>query len=250
MIDPTGNPIDNPDGRYVQWRSRFTGGRSSARLSSVTLEFAPYNRPPRGTDFRLDSPERSVAGEAVFHCSVEDPDQDPLVITLEYRSAGTSDWTVVADAAPERPEPALPAAVDGWRKQELRWNTDERDEGKYEVRAVVSDEPSNHPGDGRRVPLDPIALTVDRTPPEMVIGIADAGAVPVVLRDAHSTVRGLQLRLDGRVRASFRPDDGVNDSRRETFRVATPGEAGAWSLVGVDAAGNTAELPLPTDGRP
>jgi hypothetical protein len=140
----------------------------------------------------------------------------------------------------------VPTAVDGWRKQELLLRTDELAEGKYEARAVVSDESANHPGDGRRVALDPITLTVDRTPPEMAIGIADAGSLPVVLRDTHSPIRRLQLRLDGRPRAALRPDDGVNDSLRETFRVITPDEAGSWSLVGVDSAGNTVELPLPS----
>jgi hypothetical protein len=231
----------------VQWRARFVGGTGSARISDVTVAYANYNRPPEGRDFALSATERSVSGLAVFHCTVSDPDHDPVEVTLEYRPAATDGWLEVDNGDEPRDEPRDEPLrlIEGPRKKELKWNTDEVPEGAYVVRAVASDQPANHPGEGHRVRLEPLNLVVDRTAPEMEIRSTGGGVVDVVLSDAHSEIRLLQvMEKTGRALAAIRPDDGVCDSRRETFRIERPAEEADWILVGVDAAGNTVEQPL------
>ena len=51
---------------------------------------------------------------------------------------------------------------------------------------------------------------------------------------------------DGKVVFSPRPDDGVCDDTRESFRIPVARLQGdAWSLRATDAAGNAFEAPVP-----
>jgi hypothetical protein len=242
MIDGSGNGIENPDGRYLQWRARFVGGPSTTRLSGVTVDYAPHNRPPEARDFESEADDGAVSGTASFTVALRDPDDDAVEVVLEYRRRGQDGWTRAEEAAQPEDDPSKP--VEGWRKKELRWATDDLVEGEYDVRAFASDQPSNHPGEGHRVPLGPVRIVVDRTPPKMQVR-RSGGQVEVVIEDDHSRVRRLQVRdADRRVLATIRAADGVCDSPREAFRFDPPPDGTRRVLVGFDAAGNTVELPL------
>ncbi len=121
------------------------------------------------------------------------------------------------------------------------WDTAEVPEGRYEVRAVASDQPANAPGEGLEATAEPVLrVVVDRTPPEIEVYRLAGGATGVRLADDLSDIDRLELLLDGRTRFTARADDGVCDSPSETFRLALPEPTGSgpWTLRGTDAAGN------------
>ena len=71
------------------------------------------------------------------------------------------------------------------------------------------------------------------------------GRYEVLVTDRFSDIERLSVRLGTETRFSARPEDGVSDSGRETYRFSVPEDGeGAWSVEAVDVAGNTAELPL------
>lgn len=248
--DPSGSVIRNPDGRFLQWRVRLIGAASrDVTVSDVTVSYVPLNRPPALADFRLRGTGRAVADEALFRWNTRDPDGDPLEVRVEYRTPGETGWTTAFREAAGDPDEAGTEGSRLWRAGEASWETTEVAEGRYEVRAVVSDVAANHPGEGREVGADrTLMIVIDRAAPEVTARRLSDGAVEIEVVDALSPVDRLEVVQAGRVVFLARPVDGIVDSSRETFRLdpAEPGaDAGSVSVRAVDRAGNAAETPLP-----
>jgi sugar lactone lactonase YvrE len=243
LTSPTGSPIVNPDGRFLQWRARLLGGGEGPDpVSGVQVTYAPYNRAPELDDFRLEPVHGAVRGEAVVRLRARDPDGDPLRVELQYRARG-ADWRT---AVASEPSEASGDAWRRWRDERIAWDTTALDEGTYTVRAVASDQGANHPDEGlRQLAGGAARIVVDRTAPSVETEALPGGVVRVEVQDDRSGVRRLELVRDGRVHFSARPEDGVCDSRRERFELeASDVEGEGWTLRAFDAAGNRAEQPL------
>jgi hypothetical protein len=238
MTDAEGSAVINPDGRFLQWRLRKVGGPDAeVRLEGISVRYEPYNRRPSLDAFRVARPDPASADARKFRWSASDPDGDPVEVKLEYRPVGAAGWARagVADT---------PGGEGG--EGELDWATADLPEGEYEVRGVASDQPANPPGEGLAAATPPLLrIVVDRSPPEIEIARLGDGVVRVQLADALSDIRGLELVADGRTRSTARSEDGVCDSRRESFRLELKDEiAEGLSLRGTDAAGNVVERAL------
>jgi len=253
LTRPEGSAIVNPDGRYLQWRVRFSGGGrgASPRISAVKLVYSPYNRPPDLSGLHLESPA-GVAGEIAFGWTPHDPDGDEVEVRMEYRPRGAAQWIELQPAPP--PDEVEGRDADAGRtRSRLTWDVSAIAEVRYEIRATASDESANPPGEGHRAVRDGPEVTIDRTPPQIDLGGNGTEALDITVIDAHSDVSRLEVLENGRTRFTLRPVDGVYDSREERFRFEfpeTPAGAG-WSVRGVDAAGNSAEQALepPQAGR-
>ncbi|HXV76363.1 MAG TPA: hypothetical protein VD788_08585 [Candidatus Polarisedimenticolaceae bacterium] len=239
LTDPERSRVVNPDGRYLQWRARFVPeSTGDMRLRGVRVHYETYNRPPELKEFRPEGGGHSFAGKAEFRCSVRDPDGDPVTVSLEIRPRGETDWRAAGggEAAGDRPRPE-------WTEVELAWETAAIDEGRYEIRAIASDQTANAPDESGSVTGPTIGVVIDRSPPAYEIDARAGGGVAITLRDALSEIRRLELVRDGRAAYRVRPQDGVCDSTTERFELQRP-EAGA-ALRGFDAAGNRVDIPLP-----
>ncbi|MCP3980283.1 MAG: hypothetical protein GY716_13345 [bacterium] len=241
---PSGSNIDNPDGRFLQWRARFVGPRNDAVVEAPAVRYAPYNRPPVMRDLLLDAPHDAVDGDARLEWSVFDADHDPVDVLLEYRARSANGWTPTSETA--HSEEDDDERLYRWRDGSLTWDTSGLDEGRYEIRASISDERANAPGEGHRVSVaETLRLTVDRTPPEVEARATTGGGVELAVSDAHSGVRRVEL-VDHELRVhALRPIDGVCDSASETFRLAGEQAARGDTIRAVDFAGNTIEVELP-----
>jgi hypothetical protein len=244
LTAPAGSPIVNPEGRFLQWRARLVGrGEREGSVSSVQVSYSLHNRAPEIREFRLDAPRDAVSGPALFRFETADPDGDPVVVRVRYRQPGGRDWI---EAGRSEPIPAHAEEPAAWSEGMVSWDTAAVAEGTYEVEAVASDQSANAPGEGaERVAVDRLRLTVDRTPPRLVLGQGPGGSVEVVVADGESTVRRLGLVREERTWFSARPLDGVCDSPRERFVLDRDVLAGeGWRLRAEDAAGNAVEEPL------
>ena len=69
----------------------------------------------------------------------------------------------------------------------------------------------------------------------------------VTVTDTLTSVARLEVVADGKAIFLARPDDGVCDSLRETFKLSASdaGTAGSRIVRAIDAAGNVAESPVP-----
>jgi hypothetical protein len=240
-----GSPIVNPDGRYVQWRLRQSGGAGAGpRLAKVTLVYEPYNRPPELRDLRLDPAAPGTRAPLRLRWSARDADGDLPEITVRYRPVAGGAWSEAGVVGVEEPG----ATTESWRPFEWSWDTTEVPEGEYEVGIVATDQPANPAGEGLLAAEQPtVRAVVDRTPPTVEVTIEPDGAWTIHAEDTHSDLRRLDLVRHGRVRFTARPLDGVCDSRVERYRLTQPEPGDGWSVRGVDAAGNVAERAVPSE---
>jgi len=243
LLDPRGSHVPSPDGRYLQWRVRFPGSQNEgARIRDLSLRYEPYNRPPEIRGFRLDGGEAAVALEALFRWEAYDPDGDPIHVRLEYRTGDQTDWSRATWDVQLNPndEPT------GWHDERRTWNTSSIAEGRYEVRAFATDAAAHPPGTDSPVPAsDGRILIIDRSAPRIDWKGSEKGLLRFIVQDDHSDIRRVELVADGEVRAALRAQDGVCDSRTESFELRVPPDLGSALLRAVDAAGNRVEAALP-----
>jgi hypothetical protein len=250
LRDGAGGAVTSPEGRFLQWRLRLSLSGDLIGVSGVTVSYSPRNRPPEFRDFRLDKASApTVSKDATFRYVVVDPDADPLDVQLQYRPLSGGPWSSGVQAWVSDPAAASSAGPEEMRKDgRLVWDTTSVTEGTYEVRALASDKPSNHPGEGREAATQAaLVIQVDRTPPEVQVRSGSDGEVEVTVTDDLSPTGRLEVVESGQVLFLAVPDDGVSDSRRETYRIATRASAagpGSRVIRAVDAAGNAVERPL------
>ena len=239
-----GSPVDNPDGRFAQFRVRFIGSQeATAGLGGVTLFYETYNRAPL-LEPAPNNELRAVGRTARFDWKARDPDGDALDAVLEYRTTLSDEWKSQPSSGKiPAGGTSLPAVQSGT----VEWNTAELPEGLYDVRLSVSDQADNHPSAGRRASGPVRRIVVDRSEPSIEVRRLQDGRFEVVLSDDASPVRRLTLLKDGRSAARIRSTDGVCDSRRERFEFAVPATGENWKVRGEDLAGNSVETELPTE---
>ena len=154
--------------------------------------------------------------------SATDPNDDTLTYDVFYRAEGESLWKPLRR---------------NLREAVIAWDTVTMPDGRYTLKIAVSDAPSNPQtsaliGERESRPFD-----VDNTPPR----VADLSASPAgvgshrltfVAADDSSAVRKVEYSVDSGPWVIVYPEDGICDSKRETFNVAIGGYSeGVHTLV-------------------
>jgi hypothetical protein len=289
--DADGSGITSPRARYLQWRAVLSApaGRGDAPLlTSVTAAYLPRNlRPqvtsitinPPGTVFQRpfptgdpeiagfegDIPDRRFAAQTstpaasgspnlgrrayqrgllTFVWRAEDDNRDELAYDVLYRREGETTWkTLKKDLA----------------DLIVVWDTTSVPNGRYLVRVVASDAPSNSPAAALTGSLDSTTFDIDNTPPTITVTSARRVGTRMVLafdvRDADSSVQKVDYSLDGDRWQTVYPKDGIPDSRSEQFELTLEGEMATRGVVirAADALNNIAsargDAPAASGGR-
>jgi len=263
-----GSPLQSPPARYLQWKAVLRGsGASTPTLDEVTVSYLNQNLPPQirslnvstggersspnavsggptvssggSVSVSISSPSSFVTPGAgglgktpiIFSWQAEDPNGDQLVYSLYVRAADEQEWHLLKDKLRQT------------NSYQLEANT--LADGKYVARLVASDEDSNPPALARRAELSSAPFWVDNTPPEVQVlrqAATPAGfEVQFRVEDATSPLRSAEAALDGKEWRDVYADDGIIDSRIETFTVKgvrlEPGEH-IVTLRAYDTAGN------------
>lgn len=283
-----GSPITSPRARYLQWRAALTGSRSDAPLlTSVTAAYLPrnirpevtsitinppgtvYQRPfptgdPEIAGFDGDIPNRSNTppsnpagpnlgrrtfqkGLLTFVWRAQDDNRDDLIYDVSYRREGETTW-----------KPLKRALTD----EIVVWDTSSVPNGRYVIRVVASDAPSNAPSTALTGALESTAFDIDNTPPVITVTSAtrQGGRMTIVfeVRDDSSAVQKAEYSLDGDRWQTIYPKDGIPDSRLEQFELVLDGELGTHGVIirATDALNNIASArgevapqPLPASSR-
>jgi hypothetical protein len=260
-----GDPITNPSARYIQWKAVLhTSGNSSPTLDEVTLSYLNQNLPPQihslnvsassertgspgaanlqlnggitvtaiqGVSYGI-SPQPGTAGKAPITLTwqADDPNGDALTYSLYVKSTDEREWHLLKDKILQSTYTIDPTSLA---------------DGKYVARLVASDEQSNSPKLERKSELISAPFWVDNTPPEVAVlkqtVTGSAAEVQFSVEDATSPLRSAETSLDGQDWRDIVSDDGIVDSRKETFTVQpnhlTPGEH-VLTLRASDTSGN------------
>ena len=274
-VKAAGEAIQSPPARFLQWKAVLTSAPSqpAPRLTSVTAAYLGRNARPTVTSITVHAPgvvfqrpfssdDMAIAGldeatadarrppggdnAAVSPTSTgrrmlqkglqtiawkaEDTDGDHLAYTLSYRREGDSTWHDLKSA--------LTDAI-------YVWDTTTVSDGRYIVRVVASDEPSNTPGRALTGSRESEPIDIDNTPPVVTTEIARSGnglRLVVRVHDAYSPIQKVEYSLRGEPWQLIYPVDGLADSPDERYEIPLANEADAARLVirATDAMHNVA----------
>ena len=264
-----GESIKSPAARFVQWKAALSG--ASPRLTSVTVAYLPRNtrpdvtsvttyppgvvfqrpfssddgaiagmddatadarRPPGDTGPTPATPTRRMfqKGLQTISWKADDDDGDRLIFSLQYRREGESTWHDLRSGL-----------TDGI----FVWDTASVADGRYIVKVLASDSPSNA-GDRALVgdrESDPIE--VDNTPPTITTELVRQGAnlrIAVHVHDARSAILKVEYSLGGASWQLIAPVDGLADSPDERYEIPVANEADVTRVMirATDALQNVA----------
>ncbi|HTY42204.1 MAG TPA: hypothetical protein VMH79_10060 [Thermoanaerobaculia bacterium] len=258
--------IHAPDGRYLQWKVRMTGGEGAApSVRRTEAAYRNHNATPVVETFVALEPAevlaRSGSGSSnVFESSVPDekgiftgleesrsegsprklyrkgyrtlqwkatdPDGDALVYELEFRPASGGKWILLRKDVHDT---------------FYSFDATALPDGEYVFRVRASDAESN-PGEPRTGARETAPVRIDNTPPVIRETGRSAGVLEVEAADAASPILEAEYSLDAKKWQHVEPRDGLSDSPREAYVIHVPADAhGAYLLVRVtDAARNVA----------
>jgi hypothetical protein len=256
--------ILSPPARYLQWKAVLRGtGRASPTLDEVTVSYLNQNLPPQVRSLNVSTagertgpagsvatpsgPPGGVVGPSSFSPSVpggdlrskapvvlswqaDDPNGDQLVYALYLKASDETEWHLLKDKL---------------RDTNYTLDVNALPEGEYAARLVASDEESNSPDTAREAELVSAPFWIDNSPPRVRLLSQKVTAARVELHfQAQSNIsplRSAEVRADGKEWRDIPSDDGIVDSRLETFTVTEfqlgPGEH-VVLLRAYDTAGN------------
>lgn len=282
-----GTPVSSPRARYLQWRAVLSGTPAETPvLTSVTAAYLPRNLRPRMTSITIhppgtifqrqfpadpeiagfdgDTPDRRAAAQVsatgasgttlgrrtyekgllTFVWRAEDDNRDELTYDLQYRREGDTAWKVLKR---------------GLTDSILVWDTTSVPNGRYVVRIVASDAPSNSAATALTGAMESTTFEIDNTPPAIAVTAVRRDGARVIIafdvRDDFSTVQKAEYSLDGDRWQTVYPKDGIADARAEQFELVLEGEAAARGVIlrATDALNNVSstrgEALPPAPGR-
>ena len=272
--DRDGSQIASPRARYLQWRAVLGAARGeSPALTSVTAAYLPRNLRPKVTSitvqppgtvfqrpfptdpeiagFEGDPPERRAVatgggnqsssptlgrrtyqkGLLTFIWRAEDENRDELNYDVSYRREGETAW-----------KPLKTGLSEGI----LVWDTTSVPNGRYLIRVVATDAPSNSPGTALTGAMESTTFEVDNSPPSITVSATrrDNNRVTIAFdaRDTNSAIQKAEYSLDGDRWQAIYPKDGIADSKYEQFELVLEGTAPGRGVMlrVIDALNNLA----------
>jgi WD40 repeat protein len=265
VTDGNGAAIGSPRARFFQYRVVLRG--ASVVLNSVSVSYLPRNiapevlrievlptnvglqpNPPPQIDPNIESsgldaaafglpatqniPPRRLYQRAARSLiwTAEDRNGDKLEYSVYYRAVGEQNFRLLKDKLRDNFYTIDGAALA---------------DGGYVFKIVASDAPSNPAGQSLTGERATEIVEIDNTPPVVtVLGTptvtSEKARITFAVEDAASGVRRAEFSLDAQEWQTIYADDGISDSRRETYTVEIPIAFGEHtiSLRAFDANGN------------
>jgi len=252
---PASGAVSSPSARFAQWKAVLTAGaganKVSPALDSVTLPFLQQNFRPEITAVDVLPPGVALSKVAPLLSNGSPAPSDPALMRANVRAglqtsgktpprrtvergAQSFQWT-----ATDRNQDTLSYDVYYRGESERTWkllkkgledafytiNSDALPDGRYLLRVVASDSPSNPaagtPAGALSAELESRPFSIDNTPPTVKIQqTAVAGGrvrVAIEAADATSTLNQSEISVDTGAWQSLFPADGITDSRAETY---------------------------------
>ena len=253
---------NNPTARYFQWRAKLASGSS---LREMNLAFSPRNIAPEITSLQVmpsnvgllanppiqidpnielsglspqnfgiviaaQPPRRAFQrGARAFQWTAEDRNGDDLIYDVYFKEVADADFKLLKENSSENF-----VTLDGLSLSD----------GKYVVRVVVKDSPSNPSGLTGEIISEP--FDIDNTQPTVTVSgqpqmTGDSALVIFIASDRSSYIARAEFSINGGEWQAVYPDDGISDGPEERYTVNAPVRIpGEYSITlrVFDATGN------------
>jgi hypothetical protein len=204
--------------------------QTSAATYSITVTDTGEAASSTSSGTPTQTPQRTASPQLKISWQGEDPDGDKLIYSVFFRGEDEGEWKTLKSNITDA---------------QVVIDPDVLSDGRYFFRVTVSDRLSNPPGASREAELASAPVLIDNTPPAVKMGEPRAeGAgylIKVEAADAASPLRRAEYSIDAGPWTPLAAEDGVIDSKRETFIVRTSALAPGEHLIVVrvyDSAGN------------
>jgi len=245
---PSGYTIENPPARFIQFKVELVAGYDNAApaLEELLFVFLPANREPTLT---ISEPGAVVfwSGQKTISWEGSDPDNDKLTYSLFISSDDGKTWEELKKDLTD---------------QSYDWDTKEKKDGIYLLKAVVTDGRAN-PDNPKEVEKVSNTVYVDNTPPLILLkrskGTLTAGTYTHegVATDLQTSITAVEYRLDEGDWQAAVAVDGIFDSKREKFKFEIKDMASGshkLEVAAVDQARNrkstTSDIEGPEEAAP
>ncbi|HUF03966.1 MAG TPA: hypothetical protein VMM38_07300 [Aridibacter sp.] len=263
-----GESVSSPTAAYLQWRAVFPNGEGDPSLSEVHVSYLPANIGPEILSIEILpanvglAPNPTVPIDPNIETSGMDPADFGIVVPpqaprkLYQRGARSLTWS-----AEDRNGDDLVYSVYFKEVRDAEYKLLEQNltenfytvdglafaDGRYVFRVVASDLPSNPSARALTGEITSQPFDIDNTPPTVsVSGTPNVNGNAVTVRfsatETSSYIARAEFSVNGGPWKAVYADDGIPDSRSETFTVQTDiagsGEF-AIALRVFDAVGNS-----------
>lgn len=263
-----GSRITSPPARYIQWKAVFRGSDSARPvLDEVSVAYLNQNLPPEIQSFNVSNAgERTSASSdakaATVSAMTVNVTATPLITYADPSQgapAGTQNPVILTWKASDPNGDTLEYSLYLKSSDETTWHLlkdkikstsytldhSTLADGQYVAMLVASDALSNPPGMARKDRMLSTPFWIDNTPPAVILDHAEVKGKQAVVQfsvvDTTSPLHNAQSSVGDGDWQEINSDDGIIDSRSETFTVRTgdlaPGEH-VITLRAYDTAGN------------
>ncbi len=246
-----GEQILSPESRYIQFRVMFRtdSGRSSPFLEEISLFYIQFNVAPQITNLEILPPN------TVF---IEPPDRDGKIWGLEdsfsaepkansgYHTLGSAkkverkgyqsvvwkgedkngDKLLYSIFIKNEPEDKWLLLKENWKDTIFTFDTLSFPDGNYLIKIMATDFPSNPLGKELTTEEVSRLLVIDNSLPEVENFEAKQNRknvdVSFSVRDSFSRIKNVEFLIPPGKWRAISPDDGICDSRNETFHFSVP----------------------------
>lgn len=224
-----------PPARYLQWRLTLMTDdvAASPALHNLSLRYATLNQAPEVTSLDVPASDAINAKDPKrikLKWQATDANEDELAFEVLVRKEGWKDWVRVED---------------GLTKSEFDWDTATMPSGVYRIKVVASDRPDNNENEALRGERISAPVVVTHEPPLVTLKTTgvEKGRVQFEAKGESPLIRlhSAMFAIDGGKWANIFPNDGLFDSKAESFRFASetlPAGTHVLVLKVRDAAGN------------
>lgn len=255
-----GEQILSPNARYLQFMVRFMteSSRMSPHLNKASLFYLHSNLPPMLTKLDLLSPnevylkppvqddvvwgedlsltEQALAkdksqsyiapkkvekkGYRTITWDAQDENADSLIYTISIREEKETRWRVLKAQ---------------WVEKILAFDTAIFPDGIYFIKVEAADSPSNPEGTGLKSEKISRPLVIDNSVPVIrnfqVEQRNNRLSVSFIVEDMNSNIKEAKYLVRPDDWQTIFPEDGICDSKRETFRFTTGLSSGADDMI-------------------
>jgi outer membrane protein assembly factor BamB len=236
QTDPERATVTAPSARFLQYRVTLKTNNPTVTpaLRGLTVRYATANQAPEVT--KVEAPDLNAVNldnpkHLKFKWSATDANEDELTYALYVRKDGWKSWVQLEDDL---------------EKTEYEWDTTTTPSGIYQIKVVASDRKDNAEAEALTSERISAPFVVSHEPPTVAVKVTgiDGDRVRLEATGRSPLVRltAASFAINGKKWINVFPEDGLFDSKEETFRFETESlKPGTYVLVlrVRDAAGNT-----------